>query len=131
MECDGRKGQQLREMARICCGIGSIVCETNCTAWRSDLTLENTENKGVIVIDIACPNEMNKEEKRTEKNQEISTTMLRNTRTKRRLYCENDTISDWCLGGGMKQLKSDLKELFDNVKELDKTVYEMQKTVLW
>ena len=36
-----------------------------------------------------------------------------------------------CLGGGMKQLKSDLKELFDNGKELDKAVYEMQITVLW
>ena len=35
------------------------------------------------------------------------------------------------LGGGAKQLKSDLKELFDNEKELDKTVYKMQKTVLW
>ena len=41
------------------------------------------------VIDLACPNEMNR------KNQEISTAMLRNTRTKRRSYCENDTISDW------------------------------------
>ena len=33
-----------------------------------------------------------------------------------------------CLGGGIKQLKSDLKELFDNEKEIEKTVYEMQKT---
>ena len=40
---------------------------TNCTAWRPDLTLEDTENKVVIVIDMVCRNEMNKEEKRTEK----------------------------------------------------------------
>ena len=40
---------------------------TNCTARRPDLTLEDTENKVVIVIDMACLNEMNKEEKRTEK----------------------------------------------------------------
>ena len=67
---------------------------TNCTARRPDLALEDTENKVVIVIDTACPNEMNKEEKE-QKNQKISIAMLRNTRTKRRLYCENDTISDW------------------------------------
>ena len=40
---------------------------TNCTAKRPDLTPEGTENKVVIVIEMACPNEMNKEEKRTEK----------------------------------------------------------------
>ena len=81
---------------------------TNCTARRPDLTLEDTENKVIIVIDMACQNEMNKEEKRTEK--------IRNYQQ---------------LGGRMKKLKSDLKELFDNEKELDKTVYDMQKTVLW
>ena len=32
-----------------------------------------------------------------------------------------------CLGGGMKQLESDLKELLDNENELDKTVYEMKR----
>ena len=40
---------------------------TNCTARRPGLTLEDTENKVVIVTDMACRNEMNKEEKRTEK----------------------------------------------------------------
>ena len=48
---------------------------TNCTTRR----LEDKENKLVIVIDMACPNEMNKEEKRTEKSQEISTALIRNT----------------------------------------------------
>ena len=50
----------------------------NCTARRPDLTLEDTENKVIIVIDMACQNEMNKEEKRTEKDQELSTAMLPN-----------------------------------------------------
>ena len=76
---------------------------TNCTARRSYLTLEETENKLVIVIDMTCPNEMKKKEKRA--NQEMSITMLRNTRTKKRLYFENDTIMTGCFGGGMKQLK--------------------------
>ena len=40
---------------------------TNCTARRPDLTLRDTENIVVIVIDMTCPNEMNKEEKGTEK----------------------------------------------------------------
>ena len=51
---------------------------TNCTARRPNLTLEDTESKVIIVIDMASPNEMNKKEKRTEKNQEISTAMLKN-----------------------------------------------------
>ena len=83
------------------------------------------------MIDMACPNEMNKEEKRTErikKHQQLCYEI----RERREGYIVKMIPSViGCLGGGMKQLKTDLKELFDNEKELDKTVYEVQKTVLW
>ena len=45
---------------------------TNCIARRPDLTLEDTGNKVVIVIDRACANEMNKEEKNRKKSGNIN-----------------------------------------------------------
>ena len=38
-----------------------------------------------------------------------------------------------CLGGGMKELKTDMQKIFEyeNEKELYTTMREMQKTVLW
>ena len=38
---------------------------TSCTARRPDLTLEDTEKKMILLVDMACPNEKN--EKREEK----------------------------------------------------------------
>ena len=37
---------------------------TNCIAKRPDLTLEDTGKKTILLIDMACPNESNKEAKR-------------------------------------------------------------------
>ena len=39
----------------------------NCIARRSDLTLEGKDKKLIMLIDMACPNEANKEAKRDEK----------------------------------------------------------------
>ena len=39
----------------------------SCTARRPDLALEDTEKKMILLVDIACPNEENKDEKREEK----------------------------------------------------------------
>ena len=39
----------------------------SCTARRLDLTLEDTEKKIILLVDMACPNEKNKDEKREEK----------------------------------------------------------------
>ena len=104
---------------------------TNCTARRPDLTLEDAETKVVILIDMACPNEINKEEKRTVKVRKYQQ-LCYEIRERREGYTVKMIPSViGCLGGGMKQLKSDLKELFDNEKELDKTVYEMQANRLF
>ena len=40
---------------------------TSCTARRPDLTLEDRIEKKIMIIDMACPNESNKEKKREEK----------------------------------------------------------------
>ena len=83
------------------------------------------------MIDITCPNEMDKEEKRTEKIRKYQHWICYEICERREGYIVKMKPSViGCLGRGMKQLKSDLKELFDNEKELDKTAYEMQKTVL-
>ena len=36
-----------------------------------------------------------------------------------------------CLGGGKKELKSDVRKIFGTEKQITATVSEMQKTVLW
>ena len=94
---------------------------TNCTTSRPDPTLEDTENKVVILIDMACPNEMNKEEKRTEKIRKYQQ-LCYEIRERREGYIVKMIPSViGCLGGGMKQLKSHFKELFNDEKELEKT----------
>ena len=40
---------------------------TNCTARRLDLTLEDEEKKTILLVDMACPNEANRQVKRKEK----------------------------------------------------------------
>ena len=40
---------------------------TSCTARRPDLTLEDRIEKKIMIIDMTCPNESNKEKKREEK----------------------------------------------------------------
>ena len=104
--------------------------QTNCTAKRPDLTPEDTENKVAIVIEMACPNEMNKEEKRTEKIRKYQQLCYEIHERREGYIVKMIPSVIGCLEGRMKQLKTDLKELLDNEKELDKTVYEMQKTVL-
>ena len=38
-----------------------------CSARRPDLTLEDNEKKEILLIEMSCPNENNKADKRTEK----------------------------------------------------------------
>ena len=40
---------------------------TNCTARRPDLTLEDKEKKMILLVDMACPNEANRQVKQEEK----------------------------------------------------------------
>ena len=40
---------------------------TNCTARRPDLTLEDEEKKTILLEDMACPNEANRQVKREAK----------------------------------------------------------------
>ena len=55
---------------------------SRCITRRPDLMLKYTEKKTLLLTDMACPNEDNKEHKR-EKVQEVPTIALRITRKKR------------------------------------------------
>ena len=106
---------------------------TENTHRRPDLTLEDTTNKAILLIDMACPFESNKD------------TKLMNKITRYRQLCfelrerrEGFTVNVIptiirCLEGGIKELKESLKRIFenDNDKELESLAREMQKTVLW
>ena len=80
---------------------------TNCTTRRPDLTLEDIDNKIVIVIDMAYPDEINKEETRTEKIRKYQQ-LCYEIRERREGYTVKMIPSVvGCLGSGMKQLKID------------------------
>ena len=103
----------------------------SCVARRPDLTIEDSEKKIIMIIDMACPNEANKEEKRLEKIRKYQQLCfeLRERRVGFKVKVVPAVIG--CLGGGMKMLKRDVNELFENETDMNQTIREMQKTVLW
>ena len=104
---------------------------TTCTARRPDLTLEDRIEKKIMIIDMACPNESNKEKKREEKMRKYQQ-LCYEIRERRDGYkVKIIPVVIGCLGGGMKKMKDDVKELFKHEKDLQWICREMQKTVLW
>ena len=74
----------------------------NCTARTPDFRLEDTVNKVVIMIEMACPNEINKDEKRTEKIRKYQQ-LCYEIRERREGYVVKMIRSViGCFGGGMK-----------------------------
>ena len=55
----GRKEKLSRAMEKKILGLGHKM-RTSCTARRPDLTLEDSEKREIILLDMACPNESNK-----------------------------------------------------------------------
>ena len=104
---------------------------TNCTARRPDLTLEGEEKKTILLVDITCPNEANrqvKQKKKIKKYEHLCFEM----REMREGYMVNIIpIVIGCLGGGMKELKTDMQKIFEYEKKLYTPMRETQKTVLW
>ena len=103
----------------------------SCTARRPDLTLEDSRKKEILLVDMACPNEWNKEEKREEKIRKYQQLCyeIRERRNGYKVKVVPAVIG--CLGGGMKRLKDDIGKLFNNEEDLHRTSREMQKVVLW
>ena len=109
---------------------------TNCTERRPDLTLEDSANKTIALVDMACPIESNRTKKRDDK-----VTKYQQLRFELRERREGYTVEViptiiGCLGGGMKELRSrtNIKRILKNYcddNELDIIANEIQKTVLW
>ena len=106
---------------------------TTCKARRPHLTLEDNDTKTILLVNMACPNEANRNVKGNEKIKRYEQLCFE-TKERRDGYTVKATpIVIGCLGGGMKELKSDMKATFgnENQQETLKTMREMQKTVLW
>ena len=105
----------------------------NCTARRPDLTLEDEEKKMILLVDMAFPDEANRQVKQEEKIKKYEQLCFE-LRERREGYTVKviPTVIG-CLGGGMKEFKTDMQQIleYENEKELYTTMREMQKTVLW
>ena len=103
-------------------------------ARRPDLTLEDTSNKTILLIDTACPNEKIKIAKWDEKIEKYNRLCFE-LRERREGYTVKVVPAIiGCLGGGMKELKESIRQIFEyenNDKEPEWISREMQKTVLW
>ena len=104
----------------------------NCIARRPDVTLEDKDKKLILLIDMACPNEANKEAKRDEKIRKYQQLCFE-LRERRGYMVKVIPLVIGCLGGGMGELKTSIKRILDSIteNELNKVTREMQKTVLW
>ena len=100
---------------------------TNCTARRLDLKLENEEKKTMLLVDKACPHEANRQVKREEKIKKYE--QLCFELRERREGCYTVKVIPGCLGGGMKELKTDMRKIFEyeNEKEFYTTMRKMQR----
>jgi len=102
----------------------------SCTARGPDLTLEDTEKKMILLVDMACPNEKNKDEKREEKMCKYQQLCFELREHRQGYSVEFVPVIIRCLGGGIKQLENDVRKIFENEKQITPSVREMQKKVL-
>ena len=104
----------------------------NCIARRSDLTLEGKDKKLIMLIDMACPNEANKEAKRDEKIRKYQQLFFQ-LQERRGYMAKVIPLVIGCLGEGMNELKTSIKRIFDTITDNDvnKIAREIQRTVLW
>ena len=104
---------------------------TSCTARRPDLTLEDTEKKMILLVDMAFPNETNKDEKREEKMRKYQQICFELRELQQGFMVKFVPVIIRCLGGKAKQLENDVRKILENKKQISPTGREMQKAVLW
>ena len=101
------------------------------SARRPDLMIEDDDEKKVWIVDMACRNEKNIGEKHREKLNKYQQLAFE-IREKRPGYrVEIVPIVIGCLGGGMKQVESQVKKITKEDKGVRWTCNEMLKTVLF
>ena len=90
----------------------------SCTARRPDLTLEDTEKKMILLVDMACPNEKNKDEKREEKMRKYLQLCFEFRERRQGYMVKFVPVIIRCLGGGIKQLENYVRKIFGNEKQI-------------
>ena len=100
------------------------------TARRPDLILEDKEKKKIWICDLACPQQRNIQAKRLDKLTKYR--QLAYETRERRFGYEIMVVPliIGALGGGVKQIFSDMGNIFEEKNILNRTICEMQKTVL-
>ena len=100
------------------------------TARGPDLILEDKEKKKVWICDMACPQQRNIQAKRLDKLTKYR--QLAYETRERRLGYEIMVVPliIGALGGGVKQIFSDMGKIFEDKNILNRTICEMEKTVL-
>ena len=107
---------------------------TNCTERRPDLTLEDSANKTIVLVDMAFPMESNRMKKRDDKVTKYQQLCFEVRERREGYTVEVIPTIIGCLGGGMKELRTNIKRILKNYcddNELHIIANEMQKTVLW
>ena len=77
----------------------------SCTARRPDLTLEDTEKKMILLVDMACSNEKNKDWKREEKMCKYQQLFFELRERRQGYMVKFVPVVIGCLGGGNKAIR--------------------------
>ena len=85
----------------------------------------------ILLVDMACPNEKNKDEKREDKMRKYQQLCFELRERRQGYTVKFVPVIIGCLGGGIKQLENDVRRIFGYEKQITLTVREMQKIVLW
>ena len=91
-------------------------------------------NKTIVLVDMACPMESNRTKKRDDKVTKYQQLCFEVRERREGYTVEVIPTIIGCLGGGMKELRTNIKRILKNYcddNELDIIANEMQKTVLW
>ena len=85
----------------------------------------------ILLVDMACPNEQNKDEKREEKMRKCQQLCFKVQERRQGYMVKFVPVIIGCSGGGMKQLETDVRKILGNEKQIMPTVREVQNTVIW
>ena len=94
---------------------------TNCTGRSPDLTLEDEEKKTILLVDMACPNEANRQVKQEVKIKKYEQICFELRERREGYTVKVIPIVTGCLGGGTKNLKRICTKIFKY--EIEKELY--------
>ena len=97
---------------------------------RPDLTLEDKENKKILLCDIACPQEGNIEMKIKEKMDKYQQLALETKEERMAYKVEIIPLLVRCLGGGIGRLLKNVFRVIGDQIKTERIVKEMQMIVL-